>query len=145
MKVLGVNKSKKEVNGIELASLEMLLKKSDFIAVTVPLAADTENLLSEKEFNLMKPGVILVSISREKIINKEAVLNALDSGKINGYGFDADIITIIKKGDPYLKHKRIVITPHSASMTKEADKGYIDMTVENVIAFLNGQPIRVVE
>lgn len=144
MKILGVNKSGKVVDGIEIVNLETLLKESDFIVVTIPLAQDTENLLSKKEFELVKPGVILISISREKIINKEAVLNALDLGKVSGYGFDADIAAPIGNDDPYLKNKRIVITPHSASMTKEADKGYIDMTVENVNAFLNGQPIRVV-
>jgi phosphoglycerate dehydrogenase-like enzyme len=144
MKILGVNKSGKEVNGIELVNLEELLKRSDVIAITVPFTKATENLLSEKEFNVIKPGVILVSISREKIINKDAVLNALDSGKVGGYGFDADIMSPITKDDLYLKHPRIIITPHSASMTKEADKGYIDMTVENISAFLNGNPIRVV-
>ncbi|OGK19602.1 hypothetical protein A3G67_01035 [Candidatus Roizmanbacteria bacterium RIFCSPLOWO2_12_FULL_40_12] len=145
MKVLGVNKSRKEVLGIELESLETLLKESDVIAVTIPLTTDTENLLSEKELNLMKPGVILVSTSREKIINKEAVLDAVDSGKVSGYGFDAEILSPIKKGDPYLKRRRVVITPHSASMTREANQGYIDMTVENVMAFLIEKPIRVVE
>jgi len=143
MQVLGVNKSRKAVEGIELISLETILKKSDVIAVTIPLTKATENLLSEKDFQLMKTGVILVSISREKIINKEAVLNALDAKKIGGYGFDAEIMTPIKKDDPYLKYPRIVVTPHSASMTKEADKGYIDMTVENIMAFLNEKPIRV--
>jgi phosphoglycerate dehydrogenase-like enzyme len=144
MKILGVNKSGKKVKGIKLVSLEALFKKSDVIAITAPFTNETENLLSEKEFNTIKPGVILVSISREKIINKEAVLNALDSGRVGGYGFDADILSPIGKDDPFLRHSRVVITPHSASMTKEADKGYIDMTVKNISAFLNGKPIRVV-
>lgn len=144
MQVLGVNKSKKEVSGIDLVSLEKLLKESDVIAITVPLTSDTENLLSEKEFSLMKKSVILVSISREKIINKEAVLKAVDSGKVRGFGFDAEIMIPIKKDDPYLKSPRIIITPHTASTTEESDKGYIDMSVENVKAFLSGKPIRVV-
>jgi phosphoglycerate dehydrogenase-like enzyme len=145
MKTTGINKSKKEIPGVDLVTMEALLKESDVIAVTVPLTSDTKDLLSEKEFMLMKKSVILVSISREKIINKEAVLNALDSGKVGGYGFDAEIATPIKKDDPYLKYQRIVITPHTASMTKEADKGYVDYTVENIQAFLNGKSIRVVE
>lgn len=144
MKVIGVNKSKKEISGIKIVNLETLLKKSDVIVVSVPFTPDTDNMLSEKEFNLMKDGVILVSISREKIINKEAVLNAISSGKVQGYGFDADIMVQIKKDDPYLTSRRIVVTPHSASMTRESDKGYVDMTVENVNAFIMGKPIRIV-
>jgi len=144
MKVLGVNKSKKEIFGVQLVNLETLLKESDVIAVTIPLTADTENLLSEKEFTLMKHGVILASISREKIINKEAVLNAVNSGIVQGFGFDAEIMIPIKKDDPYLNLKRIVITPHTASMTEEADRGYSGYTVENIKAFLDGKPIRIV-
>lgn len=144
MKVIGVNKSKKEISGIKIVNLETLLKESDVIVVTVPLTPDTDNMLSEKEFNLMKEGVILVSISREKIINKEVVLDAISSGKVMGYGFDADIMVQIKKEDSYLTSSRIVVTPHSASMTRESDKGYVDMTIENVNAFIMGKPIRVV-
>ncbi|MFH1832851.1 MAG: D-isomer specific 2-hydroxyacid dehydrogenase family protein [Candidatus Levyibacteriota bacterium] len=144
MKMQGLNKSGKPVKGIDIVDLETLLKTSDIVVVTIPLTKDTENLLTEKEFDVIKPGAFVVSISREAIINKNAVLNALNTGKISGYGFDAEINTPIERDDPYLKHNRIVITPHSASMTREADKGYIDMTVENVTAFLNKNPIRVV-
>jgi D-3-phosphoglycerate dehydrogenase len=144
MKVQGLNKSGKLVEEIEIVDLETLFKTSDVVIVTIPLTKDTENLLSQKEFDILKPGAFIVSISREVIINKEAVLSALNTGKVSGFGFDAEINTSIEQDDPYLKHNRIVITPHSASMTKEADKGYIDMTVENVTAFLSKNPIRVV-
>lgn len=142
MTVLGVNKSKKEVAGVALIDLETLLQKSDVIVVTVPLTAQTDNLLSEREFSLMKKGVILVSISREKIVNKDAVIAAVQSGKVFGFGVETEIMIPIEKDDPYLKNERILITPHTASMTEEADMGYISMTVENVEAFLKGKPIR---
>lgn len=144
MEVIGVNKNNKEVPGVTLVSLEELLKRSDVIAVTVPLTPETENLLSEKEFSLMKDGVILVSISREKIINKEAVLKAVDSGKIFGFGLETEIMTPIEKNDPYLTHERIVITPHTGAQTEEADQRCYDLTVDNVNAFLAGKPVRVV-
>jgi len=144
MKVIGVNKSNRAVDGIDLVSLEKLLTESDMIAVTIPLTAETENLLSEKEFSLMKDGVLLVSTSREMIINKEAALKAVHSGKVSGYGFDAEIMVPIKKNDPYLQSERIVITPHTASMTEEADENYSAMTIENIVAFLDEKPIRVV-
>ncbi len=102
MRVVGVNKNNKEIQGVELVDLETLLKESDVIVVTVPLTNKTENLLSSKEFDLMKKGAILVSISREKIINKDAVLKAIDTGSIAGFGIDADITTPIAKDDPWL-------------------------------------------
>lgn len=144
MNVIGINKNGKKVKGVELVSLEKLLKESEIIAVTVPLTQKTEGFLSEKQFKLMKRGVIIVSISREKVIDKKAVLKAVNSGKIFGFGFDAEIMVPIKKSDPYLKNDRIVITPHTASYTVEADKAYIYYTIENVKAILAGKPIRVV-
>lgn len=144
MKVLGVNRTSKKIDGIQLVPLEKLLKESDIIAVTIPLTPETEDLLGEKEFAVMKNGAVLVSISREKIINKEAVMQAVQSGKLVGYGFDADILDSIKKDDPYLNSSKVVITPHSASMTEEADRGYAEYTVENIKAFLAHNPIRIV-
>lgn len=145
MHVLGNNKSKRDIGKIKFVELDELLRKSDVVAVTVPLTTESENLLSDKEFQLMRQGVILVSTSREMIINKKAVLNALESGKLYGFGFDADIMTPIEKNDPYLRNDRIVVTPHTAFNTKESNENYINMSVENVKAFLEGKPIRVVE
>lgn len=144
MRILATNKTNKEVRGIEIVDLETLLKESNVIVVTISFTQETEDLLSSKEFNLMKKGVILVSISREKIINKDAVLKAINEGRISGFGFDADITVPIEKNDSWLSSNQIIITPHSASMTEESEKGYATMTVENIKAFLENKPIRVV-
>lgn len=144
MHVLGFNQTKQGIEGIEVTDLEKLLKESDVLVVTIPFTADTENLLAKKEFASMKDGVILVSISREKIINTEALQEALNAGRISGFGFDADIESPIDQNSHLLQNQRVLITPHTASMTEESDRGYIDLTVENVNAFLNGKPVRVV-
>ncbi len=144
MRVVGTNKSQKKVQDVKIVSLESMLKVSDVIALAVPLTDDTENLLSTKEFSLMKDGAILVSISREKTIDKDAVLEAVSTGKISGFGFDAEIMVPISKDDPWFQSDRIVVTPHSASVTEESEKGYATMTAENIQAFLKGEPIRVV-
>lgn len=143
MRMVGMNKSGSEVEGVGLVDLDTLLKESDVIVVAVPYDNDTHDLLSTREFSLMKDGVILVSISREQIINKEATLKALDAGKLAGFGFDAEIMLKIPKDDPWLQYERVVVTPHTASVTKESDEGYASMTVENIKAFLGDNPIRV--
>jgi phosphoglycerate dehydrogenase-like enzyme len=144
MRVIGVNKNKKEVSGVDLVEQDILLKESDIIVVAVPLTNETDNLLSSKEFSFMKKGVILVSISREKVVNKEAVLEALNKGDLAGFGFDAEIAVPIAKDDPWFKSEHVIITPHSASVTKESHQRYATMTAENINAFLKGEPIRVV-
>ena len=144
MRILGTSKSKIKIQDIEVVDLELLLKESDIVAVAVPLTNETEDLLSSKEFELMKKGVILVSISREKVINKKSVLEAINTNKIFGFGLDAEIAVPISKDDPYLQSDKIVVTPHTASTTEESEKGYASMTVENINAFSQGKPIRVV-
>lgn len=144
MEVLGVNGSGQAVEGFEIVDLSQLLSKSDVVVLTAPYNEDTDNLISNEEFDLMKPGSVLVSISREAMVNREAVLEALESKKLLGFAFDADIGEEMGKDDRYLQHENIVITPHTASVTKESEAGYISMTVENVRAFLDGEPIRVV-
>jgi lactate dehydrogenase-like 2-hydroxyacid dehydrogenase len=144
MRIIGVNKSKQEIKDIEICDMETLLKESDVIVVTVPFDNTTLNMLSTKEFSLIKQGSILVSISREQVINKEAVLKAIEKGTISGFGFDADIMVPMEKNDPWFSSKRIIVTPHSASVTKESEKGYATMTVENIKAFAEGKPLRVV-
>jgi lactate dehydrogenase-like 2-hydroxyacid dehydrogenase len=144
MRVIATNKNNNKIQAIELVDMETLLKESDIIVVSIPLTDKTADLLSSKEFNLMKKGVILVSISREKIINKDAVLEAIKRGDVAGFGFDADITIPITKDDPWLSSNRIIVTPHTASITEESEKGYATMTVENIKAFLEGKPIRVI-
>lgn len=144
MKVLGTNKSGREVSGFEIIDLESLLGQSDVVALTAPLNLETKNLLSAEKIDVMKPGSVLVSISREEMVDKDAVLKALENKKLFGFAFDADIGVPIDSEDPYLQHENIVITPHTASVTKESEAGYISMTVDNIKAFLGGKPIRVV-
>lgn len=144
MRVLGVNSSGREVDGFEIVDLEHLLKASDVIVLTAPFKPETNKLLSKDEFQLIKPGSVLVSISREEMVDKEAVLKAIEDKTLLGFAFDADIGKPITKGDPFLQHENIVITPHTASVTKESEEGYISMTVDNINAFLSGRPVRVV-
>lgn len=140
MKVIGVNKSGRPLEGVGLVDLKTLLKESDVIAVCVPLTPETENMISDKEFTLMKDGVILVNCARENIVNKEAALKAVACGKVFGYGVETEIMKPISPEDPYLKHPNIIVTPHNAFNTEDAEAKTYDMVVENIKSFLEGSP-----
>jgi phosphoglycerate dehydrogenase-like enzyme len=144
MRILGVNKSKKPVPGIELVDINRLCKDSDIITVCIPLADDTRNMLSTKEISLMKDGVILVNTSRDQITDKSAVLKALESGKIFGFGIETEIMKPIAPEDPYLSHPRIIITPHNAFNTEEEETKSFRIAIDNINNFINGQPQNVV-
>jgi phosphoglycerate dehydrogenase-like enzyme len=144
MRVLGFNRSKKEIEGIEQVDLEKLLKESDVVVTTVPLTPETTNLISDKEIALMKDGVILVNPAMEPITNKESVLKGLESGKIFGFGIETEIMKPIPEDSPYFQHPRIVVTPHNAFNTEDANTKSYDLAVANVKAFLAGKPQNVV-
>ena len=102
MKVLGLNKRKKPIEGVLLVSFDELLKESDVIVICAPLTRETDNIISKKEIEKMKDGVILINTSREEIVNKKAVLKGLESGKIFGYGVETTIMTPIPSDDLYI-------------------------------------------
>jgi lactate dehydrogenase-like 2-hydroxyacid dehydrogenase len=138
MKVLASNRSPKEAEGVEFVELHTLLEKSDVIVVTLPFTSDTENLIGMKQLNLMKENVILVNPAREQIVDKEAILKALESGKLFGFGMELDINT--PADERFYKFKNVIITPHNAFFTVESEAKSCAMGVENVLKFLEGNP-----
>lgn len=143
MKVFGVNKTGKLINGVELTSLNELLSSSDIVTIHVPLTKETENLIGEKEFEQIKNGAILVNTAREKIVNKQALFETLKSGKLFGYGIDTEIMQPIDK--EYLSYSNVIVTPHIAFNTEEARKNSYDMAIENIAQFLKGTPQNIVK
>lgn len=140
MEILGVNKSGKKVAGVKLTSLRTLLKNSDVVVVAVPLTRETENMISDREISLMKTGAILVNTAMEPIVNKPAVLKALREGSLYGYGIETDIMKPIPNNDPYFKLPRLVVTPHNAFNTEDAERLSFDVSIQNIKSFLKGKP-----
>ena len=144
MKVIGMNKSGKKVNDVQLVDKEKLVKESDVIAVCAPLDKSTENMITKKEIEKMKDNTIIVNCAREAIVNKEDVVEAVKSGKLFGYGVDTEIMVPIEKDDLYLSHPRILVNVHNAFNTYETDEKEDEIVYQNVKAFLEGKPQNVV-
>jgi D-3-phosphoglycerate dehydrogenase len=98
----------------EFVSLEELLQKSDVISVHAPLTDETRHLVNEKAFTLMKEGTFILNTSRGGIIDEEALVRALKSGKIAGAALDvlSNEKSII--GNPLLNMENVILTPHIA-------------------------------
>jgi D-3-phosphoglycerate dehydrogenase len=127
--------------GVELVSFESLLKEADFITVHTPLTESTRNLISTKEFSLMKPGVRIVNTSRGGIIDEEALLGALEEGRVAGAALD--VFSKEPPGEnPLLKHPRVIVTPHLGASTAEAQREVAVEVAEQVLAVLRGEPAR---
>lgn len=116
----------------DFESLENLLSKSDFISLHVPYDKKTGAIIGKKQFDMMKKGVYLINCARGKVVDEDALLEALDSGKVAGAGID------VFEQEPTLNktlinHKRVSVTPHVGGSTKEAQER-IASEVVNIIA-----------
>lgn len=144
MKVLGTNKSNNTVAGVTLVSKEDLLKNSDIIAVCLPLNEETKNFISTDEIALMKDGVILVNCAMEEVVNKNAVLEGLKNKKVFGYGIETTIMVKVDANDPYYDYPNVVLTPHNAFNTEDADKKSYLLVLDNIRKFVEGNPQNIV-
>lgn len=124
--------------GAQFHALPILLGKSDFISINVPLLPSTRHLIGEKELSQMKPNAILINTSRGPVVDETALVRALEKNKIAGAGID------VFENEPKLTSglkelKNIVITPHIASATLEARTEMAQIVAKNVIAVLAGR------
>jgi D-3-phosphoglycerate dehydrogenase / 2-oxoglutarate reductase len=126
-------------DGVERCeSLHQLLENSDIVSLHVPLNAETRNLISTVEFAAMRPGTILVNTARGAVVDEQALLNVLESGRLGGAALDvlAQEHTLKARRDhPLIEyawaHENLIITPHIAGATQES--------VEKADIFLAGK------
>ncbi|MBC5631044.1 D-2-hydroxyacid dehydrogenase [Clostridium sp. NSJ-6] len=100
-------------------SLEELLRTSDFISLHVPYDKKIGPIIGRSQFELMKDGVYLINCARGKVVDEDALLEALDNGRVAGAGIDVfeQEPTLNKR---LINHKRVSVTPHIGASTKEA-------------------------
>jgi D-3-phosphoglycerate dehydrogenase len=99
--------------------LEELLAESDVISIHVPLTDQTRNLVDEAEISRMKPEAVLINASRGGIVNETALVKALQRNEIAGAGLDVFSKEPVPAGHPLLKLENVILTPHSAALTRE--------------------------
>ncbi|ULT54738.1 D-glycerate dehydrogenase [Neobacillus drentensis] len=120
-------------------NLDTLLKESDFVCLMTPLTPETENLIGEREFKLMKKSCIFVNGSRGKTVDETALIEALEQKEIHGAALDVYQIEPVKKGHPLLQFPNVVTTPHIGSSTYETELKMAELAVENLRAGLTGK------
>ena len=104
---------------VPLVALEELLPQSDYITLHLPLIPSTKNLLDTKEFGVMKKGVILINASRGGVVNEQALIKALEEGKVAGAGVDVFEKEPVDAENPLLHFDNVVLTPHVGASTVE--------------------------
>jgi phosphoglycerate dehydrogenase-like enzyme len=139
MKVIYWSPSNKEVPYL-LVDKETLFRSADIISLHLPLNEETKDIIDEEVFNKMNQGAILINTARGALVNRDALLSALDTGKLAGYGADVPFSPPPTADDALISHPKSFITAHVSSLTATTYKNMCLSTVKNVLAVLHGQP-----
>lgn len=126
------------------ASVPELLQQSDVVSIHCPLFAQTTGLINKESLQMMKSTAFLINTSRGPIIIEQDLADALNNGIIGGAGIDVLSAEPPLKDNPLFTAKNCIITPHIAWATKEARARLMKSTAANLAAFLEGNPINIV-
>jgi glycerate dehydrogenase len=119
-----------------------LLRKSDVVSLHCPLTAETRGLIGAKELGMMEPSALLVNTARGGLVDEAALVEALKSGVIAGAAFDVLSAEPPRQGSPLLELDvpNLIVTPHVAWASNEAMQTLADQLIENLEAFVSGNP-----
>ncbi|MCR4765471.1 MAG: D-2-hydroxyacid dehydrogenase [Bacteroidaceae bacterium] len=129
---------------IKKMELDDLFRECDIISLHCPLTPTTKDLVNARRLKLMKPTSIIINTSRGPVVNAQDLADALNSGRIMAAGVDVLETEPPTADNPLLKAKNCYITPHIAWASFEARVRLMDILVSNVKAFIEGNPINVV-
>jgi glyoxylate reductase len=118
-----------------------LLQRSDFISIHCPLTPQTRHLIDTEALRLMKPTAILVNTARGPIIDQRARAAALQDSQIAGAALDVTDPEPLPADDPLLGAPNLIVVPHIGSATHEAREQMTELSVDNLLAALNGDPM----
>jgi len=140
MRVLVNNRSKVR-GGVDK---ETIYKESDIITLHCPLNEENAKMLHTDAIKIMKKTAFIINTARGGLVDEDAVAKALNEGKIAGFAADVLSSEPPKKDNPLLTAKNCIITPHIAWASLDARSRLLNITKENIKAFLKGKPINVV-
>lgn len=119
--------------------LPELLQQADFVCLTLPLTAETEGLIGKQQFALMRPETIFINISRGKVVDEAALVEALRSGQIRAAGLDVFEREPLNADSPLMQMNNVVATPHIGSATHETREAMATCAVDNLLMALAGE------
>jgi glycerate dehydrogenase len=125
---------------------EELLRESDVVTLHAPLNGETRGLIGAREFELMKPSALLINTARGLLVDEGALAEALRRGRIAGAGVDVLSNEPPREGNPLLESNlpNLIVTPHVAWSSKDAMQSLADQLIDNIEAFVRGEPKNIV-
>ncbi len=124
--------------------LDTLLAESDVVSLHCPLTPQTQSFINAERIEKMKNGAILINTSRGPVVDEAALCAALQAGKLRAAAVDVAAVEPIPADSPLLAAPNCIITPHMAWAPLESRQRILDCTVRSIQAFLDGNPVNVV-
>lgn len=166
MKILAYDVNQNEEHakslGFEYVELDNLLKNADVVSIHVPSNPKTHHLINQQNIFEMKKGALLINTSRGDIVETEALYQAISKEHLRGAGldvleaenelgedptkeeFEPTIMKEILEDSQLIKNPNVIVTPHSAFYTIEAEQAITQTTIDNILGFIKGSPINIV-
>lgn len=129
---------------ISRTDMDTLFVKSDVVSLHCPLTQENTGFINRFSLSLMKKTSFLINTSRGQLVNEQDLADALNEGRIAGAGLDVLSVEPPMPDNPLLKAKNCIITPHIAWATRTARQRLLEVTIDNIKAYLSGNPQNVV-
>lgn len=144
MRVIGCSPRKRREFLGDYVDFDTLLKSSDILSLHCPAKTDTIGIIDAKAIAKMKAGALLINTARGSLVVERDVREALDSGKLGGYGTDVASSEPITMRNPLIGADNCTITPHYGWAPLTARQRLLEVTYSNIAAFLSGKPMNIV-
>lgn len=125
--------------GVELVSFDEAIARADFISLHMPLIPTTSKIFNDESFAKMKNGVRIINVARGGVIDEDALVRALDSGKVAQAALDVFTVEPPPKDSKLVLHENVTVTPHLGASTVEAQEGVAIEIAEAVVGALRGE------
>jgi phosphoglycerate dehydrogenase-like enzyme len=128
--------------GAESVTIEILLKHSDIISLHVPLNPNTRGMIGEKELAMMKPGALLVNTSRGPLVAEQALIGALQTGRLGGAALDVFDTEPLPMDHALRRFDNVILLSHRGYATVEVLRERYEQAMENILSFLDGKELQ---
>lgn len=140
MNVIAYNRSAREIENVEMTSLDELLSESNIVSVHCPLNSESEHMFNKETFAKMKKGALFVNTARGGVMIEQDLFDALESEHLGGAAIDTLAVEPMEEDCILMNAKNCIITPHIAWAPVETRVRLMNIVVDNIRNFLNGTP-----
>ena len=140
-----------DVEGVLAGTLELLsgdegfrtcLAQSDVLVLAVPDTPETRGMMDREAFSWMKQGAVLINVARGKLIDEEALIDALNTGKLRGAALDVFQKEPLRGDHELWDHSKVLITPHVSAVSRGFWRRETDLILHNLQCYLEGYPLK---